>query len=76
MSKKSGNRVPLQVSPLFREKLKELQRKVNFMAGIDKSLTDLTEEISKSKAFEDVEKKILERKDPFNIKIKLDGKLN
>lgn len=69
------NRVSLQVSPKFAEKLKDLQRKIRMKTGNDRSLRDLTDDISSSKLFEDMEKRILERNINMDIKIRFDRRL-
>lgn len=70
-----SNRIPLQVSPKFNEKLKELQRKIRMKTGNDRSLRDLTEDIAMSQMFEEVEKKLLDNGINMDIKIKFDRRI-
>ena len=63
-------RVPLQVSPLFKKKLQELQKKVEINEGKDRSIRQLTEDISHF--LPDIEQKLMEKK-KSGIKIKMDG---
>ena len=56
MAKK--RRIPLQVSPVFWQKLNDMQIKIR-TSGKNKSFRDLTEEIVNSKFFADIEKNIL-----------------
>lgn len=67
-------RVPLQVSPEFREKLKELKRKVNATNKVETSMRELTEEISKSAVFESIENEILRGGVGVDLRIKFDGR--
>jgi len=60
-------RVPMQVSPEFEKKLKELQKKIMQKDGVKPSLRDLTEQVD----FNSIENMIL--KDArIDIKISLD----
>lgn len=68
----SKNRVPLQVSERFLEKLKELQRKIRMKTGDDKSLRELTEKITSTQAFEELENKIIQNDFDIDIKIRMD----
>lgn len=67
------SRTPLQVSPKFSLKLKELQRKIR-MSGGDRSLRDLTEDLASSSVFDEVEKRLIAKDNNtnFEIKIKMD----
>lgn len=67
------NRVPLQVSPDFKKKMKELKRKAISMGWEENeaSARRLTELISKDIIFSEIERKILEKKD-VDLKIKFD----
>jgi hypothetical protein len=68
-----ANRTPLQVSPAFLEKLKELQRKIRMATGNEKSLRSLTEDITKTPAFREMENTILRSGNiNMDIKIRLD----
>ena len=62
------NRVPLQVAPIFRDKLKLLQNKIN-INGDNISLRDLTEKLAHSMV--DVECKILKKK---NLIVRFDSR--
>lgn len=65
------NRVPMQVSPEFREVMKRLKMQLNGQ-GIDKSIRELTKDMAKSpEIFSEIEKKILNTKE-FNINIRFD----
>lgn len=66
------NRVPMQVSPKFKEKLKEIKRKMS-SAGKDISLRDLTEEIATTDSLNAIEEKIIQKKIK-DINLKLDGR--
>lgn len=62
-------RVPMQVSPSFEEKLKELQRKIR-ATGRDISLRDLTEEIAGMNSLIVIEEKLLQKKlNDINLKL-------
>lgn len=68
----SKSRTPLQVSPVFAKRLKEMQGKF-YANGNPKSLRDITEAIANPEIFNDVEKKILEGKFiNFDIFVKFD----
>ena len=66
------NRTPLQVSPQFLEKLKELQKKVRMKTGDEKSLRELTDKIASSEVFKDVEKMLFDNKIDMDVKIRFD----
>lgn len=64
-------RSPLQVSDKFLNKLKELQKKIRMRTGTERSLRELTDDLVSTPAFDDVEKKILNKGEinlDFNIK--------
>jgi len=61
------SRVPMQVSPAFEKKLKELQKKIMQKDGVVISLRDLTEQVN----FKDIEEMIL-KDAKIDIKISLD----
>lgn len=63
-------RVPMQVSPKFKEKLKEMQRKI-IASGHDISLRDLTEEITISNSLDQIEER-LKLKKIKDINLRLD----
>ena len=62
-------RVPLQVSPIFQQKLKQLKQKFN-ENGIDKSLRDLTEDLVNLNLFKEIENNIGNIK--MDIRIRMD----
>jgi hypothetical protein len=64
-------RITLQVSPLFINKLKELQ-KTMMRNGDLISLRDLTEHISKTKALQELEDSLIKK---TTIGIKFDGRI-
>ena len=69
------NRIPLQVSPEFWDKLKSLQRKI-MMSGKEKSLRDLTHDIANSSAFQELETKLLKNQGlNMDIRVKFDRRL-
>lgn len=63
-------RVPMQVSPNFKKKLKDIQRKM-IASGRDISLRELTEEIATTDTLNSIEEKI-NLKRVNDVKIKLD----
>lgn len=69
------NRVPLQVSPRFSDKLKELQRKIRMKTGNDRSLRDLTDDLVSTPAFEEIEKKLISGDVKMDIKIRFDRRI-
>jgi len=60
-------RVPMQVSPAFEKKIKEMQRKIMKKDGVVISLRDLTEQVD----FNNIEEMIL-KDAKVDIKISLD----
>lgn len=62
-------RVPLQVSPIFQQTLKNIQKKFK-ENGFDKSLRDITEDIVNLGTLKELEKNISNIK--VDIKIKMD----
>lgn len=64
------NRVPMQVSPAFKKRLKEIQRKM-IASGRDISLRELTEEIATTDTLNAIEEKIVQSK-LKDINLKLD----
>ena len=72
---KLSNRNPVQVSPEFKRKLSDLQRKIMMSKGEKPSLRKLTEDIVKSPLFDDIEKSLIKSGDlKMDIKIKFDGR--
>lgn len=67
------NRTPLQVSPEFKKKLDEIQRKIMMSQGEKRSLREITDEIVASPQFSDIERNIIKSGDiKMDIKIKFD----
>lgn len=68
------NRTPLQVSPEFKKKLDEIQRKIMMAQGEKKSLREITEKIIASPLFNDIENSMISKNGNIKIdmKIKLD----
>jgi hypothetical protein len=70
------NRTPLQVSPEFKKKLDEIQKKIMMSQGEKKSLREITSEIISSPMFNEIEKNIIKSGDiKMDIKIKLDRRI-
>ena len=70
------NRIPLQVSPEFKKKLDEIQKKIMMSQGEKKSLREITQEIISSPIFNEIEKNLIKSGDiKMDIKIKLDRRL-
>jgi len=70
------NRTPLQVSPEFKKKLDEIQKKIMMSQGEKKSLREITQEIISSPIFNEIEKNLIKSGDiKMDIKIKLDRRL-
>jgi hypothetical protein len=67
----SKSRVPMQVSPEFEERIKKLQAEIMKKQGKNISLRDLTEKITKTPTFDELEKQILNIGN-IDIKINLD----
>jgi len=67
----SKPRVPMQVAPEFDAKIKELQRQIMKAQGENVSLRDITEKISRSPSFNNLEKNILKVAN-MDFKINLD----
>lgn len=64
-------RVPMQVSPEFEKRIKQLQKEIMKKRGVKESMRDLTEKISKSPDFDELERKLLNI-GSHDIKIKID----
>jgi len=52
-------RIPMQVAPEFEKRIKGLQKAIMIKHGKNISLRDLTEKISKTPSFDDLEKSLL-----------------
>jgi len=69
------SRSPLQVSPEFKKKLDEIQRKIMMNIGERKSLREITQQIIKSPSFNEIEREIVRSGNiNMDIKIRLDGR--
>lgn len=67
------NRTPLQVSPQFKQKLDEIQKKIMMAQGEKRSLREITNDIIASPFFNDIEKNIIRSGNlDMDIRIKLD----
>ena len=67
------NRTPLQVSPEFKKKLDEIQKKIMMAQGQKKSLREITTDIISNPMFNDKEKSLIKAGDiKVDLKIKLD----
>jgi hypothetical protein len=67
------NRTPLQVSPEFKKKLDEIQKKIMMSQGQKKSLREITTDIISNPMFDNIEKSLIEAGDlKVDLKIKLD----
>jgi len=70
------NRTPLQVSPEFKRRLDEIQKKIMRAQGEKKSLREITEQIIKSPLFNDIEKNLIKAGDiKVDFKIRFDKRL-
>ena len=52
-------RVPMQVSPAFENRIKNLQKQIMMKEGKMVSMRDITEKIAKATNFDDLERSIL-----------------
>lgn len=67
------SRSPLQVSPEFKKRLDEIQRKIMMAQGEKKSLREITSAIITNPMFNDIEKSLIKAGDiKVDLKIKLD----
>jgi len=70
------NRTPLQVSPEFKKRLDEIQRKIMMAQGQKKSLRQITDDIVSSPMFPDIEKSLVKTdKMRVDFKIKFDKRM-
>ena len=70
------NRTPLQVSPEFKKRLDEIQRKIMMSQGEKKSLREITDDIVSSPMFPDIEKSLVKAGNiKMDFKIKLDRRM-
>jgi len=72
-----SNRFPMQVSPEFKKRLDEIQKKIMMSRGEKKSLRELTTDIVKSPSFVDIENNLINNKKSIklDLKIKFDRRL-
>jgi hypothetical protein len=69
------SRSPLQVSPEFKKRLDDIQKKIMMAKGEKRSLRDITKDIISSPYFNDIERTIVKSGDiRMDIKIKLDSR--
>lgn len=68
------NRVPMQVNPDFKKKIKELQKEIMRLKQEKPSYNALTKEIIKCPAFHLVEKQLLNIEEKINLKMDRRGK--
>ena len=70
------NRFPLQVSPEFKKRLDDLQKKIMMSQGQKKSLREITSEIISSPMFNEIEKNMIKAGNiNIDFKIKLDRRM-
>lgn len=70
------NRSPLQVSPQFKKKLDEIQKKIMMSEGKKRSLREITEDIISSPMFNELENSIIKSGDiKMDVKIRLDRRI-
>ena len=74
---KKLNRSPMQVSPEFKNRLDQIQKKIMMARGEKRSLRDITTDIIQCQSFEDIEKQLIKSQKNlnFDIKIKFDKRL-
>jgi hypothetical protein len=65
-------RSPLQVSPEFKKRLDEIQKKIMMSKGQKKSLRDITTDIISNPMFNDIERNIINSDDIKDLRINLD----
>jgi hypothetical protein len=72
-----ANRSPLQVSPDFKRKLDEIQKKIMMAKGEKRSLREITDDIVQSPLFNDIENNMVKTTNniKMDIKIKLDRRM-
>lgn len=67
------NRSPLQVSPEFKKRLDEIQRKIMISKGEHKSLREITDDIVTSPMFLDIENSLIKTSNiKFDIRVRFD----
>jgi len=65
-------RIPMQVSPNFERRIKEIQKEIMKQQGNKISLRDLTEKMTKVDAFNFLEKEMLRVLESVDLKINFD----
>lgn len=71
------NRSPLQVSPEFKKKLDDLQKKIMMSKGEKRSFREITDDIVTSPIFNEIEKNLIKSGEiKMDIKIKLDRRFS
>lgn len=70
------NRIPLQVSPEFKKKLDDIQKKIMMAKGEKRSLREITEEIIHSPSFLDIENNLIKETEVRDLKIKFDRRIS
>ena len=70
------NRNPMQVSPEFKKRLDDLQKKIMMSQGQKKSLREITTEIISNPMFNEIEKNMIKAGNvKIDLKIKLDRRI-
>ena len=70
------NRSPLQVSPEFKKRLDDIQRKIMMSQGKNKSLREITDDIVTNPMFNEIEKSMVKAGNiKVDLKIKLDRRM-
>jgi len=71
-----SSRSPLQVSPEFKKRLDDLQRKIMMAQGEKKSLREITDDIVGNPMFNEIEKSMVKAGNvKVDFKIKLDRRI-
>ena len=71
-----SNRSPLQVSPQFKKRLDDIQRKIMMSQGKNKSFREITDDIVTNPMFNEIEKSMIKAGNiDVDLKIKLDRRL-
>ena len=70
------NRSPLQVSPTFKKRLDDIQKKIMMSQGEKKSLREITDDIATSPMFNEIERSMVKAGNiKMDFKIKLDRRM-
>jgi len=71
-----SNRSPLQVSPYFKKKLDDIQKKIMFAQGEKRSLREITDDIVTSPMFSEIEKNLVKAGNiKVDFKVRLDRRV-